>query len=97
MVGAILANPEKFHAKAKLFGILFVFCFVFFTRLHIDFSDKRFLRVICCAWRNIWHERRTRAPFSADLLRQRQALRDAGRNPDEADVRPPEIVENYEQ
>jgi hypothetical protein len=31
-----------------------------------------------------------------DLLRQRQALRDAGRNPDEAHVRPPEIVENYE-
>jgi uncharacterized protein DUF2630 len=32
-----------------------------------------------------------------DLLRQRQALRDAGRNPDEARVRPPEIVEGYEQ
>jgi hypothetical protein len=32
-----------------------------------------------------------------DLLRQRQALRDAGRNPDEAHVRPPETVENYEQ
>ena len=32
-----------------------------------------------------------------DLLRQRQALRDAGENPDEAKVRPPEIVENYEQ
>ena len=32
-----------------------------------------------------------------DLLRQRQALRDAGRNPNEAHVRPPEIVENYEQ
>jgi hypothetical protein len=32
-----------------------------------------------------------------DLLRQRQALRDAGRNPDEAHVRPPEIVEGYEQ
>ena len=32
-----------------------------------------------------------------DLLRQRQALRDAGRNPEEAHVRPPEIVENYEQ
>jgi hypothetical protein len=32
-----------------------------------------------------------------DLLRQRQALRDAGRNPDDAQVRPPEIVENYEQ
>ena len=32
-----------------------------------------------------------------DLLRQRQALRDAGRNPDAAHVRPPEVVENYEQ
>ena len=32
-----------------------------------------------------------------DLLRQRQALRDAGRDPNEAQARPPEIVENYEQ
>ena len=32
-----------------------------------------------------------------DLLRQRQALQSAGRNPDEAQVRPPEIVEGYEQ
>ncbi|MBV8223940.1 MAG: DUF2630 family protein [Verrucomicrobia bacterium] len=32
-----------------------------------------------------------------DLLCQRQALRDAGRNPDEAHARPPGIVENYEQ
>ena len=32
-----------------------------------------------------------------DLLRQRQALRDAGRNPGEAHVRPPETVEGYEQ
>jgi hypothetical protein len=32
-----------------------------------------------------------------DLLRQRQALHDAGRNPKEAHVRPREIVENYEQ
>ena len=32
-----------------------------------------------------------------DLLRQRQALRSAGRDPDEAHVRPPEIVEGYEQ
>jgi len=32
-----------------------------------------------------------------DLLRQRQALRDAGHNPNEAHVRSPEIVENYEQ
>jgi hypothetical protein len=32
-----------------------------------------------------------------DLLRQRQALRDAGKDPRKARVRPPEIVENYEQ
>jgi hypothetical protein len=32
-----------------------------------------------------------------DLLRQRQALRDTGRDPNHAHVRPPEIVENYEQ
>jgi hypothetical protein len=32
-----------------------------------------------------------------DLLRQRQALRDAGRDPNKAHLRPPEIVENYEQ
>jgi Protein of unknown function (DUF2630) len=32
-----------------------------------------------------------------DLLRQRQAKRAAGQNPNEAHVRPPRIVENYEQ
>jgi Protein of unknown function (DUF2630) len=32
-----------------------------------------------------------------DLLRQRRALRDAGRDPEDADVRRPEVVENYEQ
>ena len=32
-----------------------------------------------------------------DLLRQRQALRDTGRDPNQAHVRSPEIVENYEQ
>ena len=32
-----------------------------------------------------------------DLLRQRRALREAGRDPDDADVRRPEVVENYEQ
>jgi hypothetical protein len=32
-----------------------------------------------------------------DLLRQRAALRNAGKNPDDARLRPPEIVENYEQ
>jgi hypothetical protein len=32
-----------------------------------------------------------------DLLRQRRALREAGRNPDAAQVRDPEVVERYEQ
>jgi hypothetical protein len=32
-----------------------------------------------------------------DLLRQRRALRDAGRNPDAAQVRRPNVVEHYEQ
>ncbi|MDP3089667.1 MAG: DUF2630 family protein [Nitrospira sp.] len=32
-----------------------------------------------------------------DLLRQRRALRDVGLDPNEAEIRPPEIVENYEQ
>ena len=32
-----------------------------------------------------------------DLLRQRRALRETGRNPNEAHVRPPEVVEKYEQ
>jgi hypothetical protein len=31
-----------------------------------------------------------------DLLRQRRALREAGRDPDDADVRRPEVVEGYE-
>jgi hypothetical protein len=32
-----------------------------------------------------------------DFLRQRRALRDAGKNPDQAHARPEDIVENYEQ
>ena len=32
-----------------------------------------------------------------DLLRQRRARREAGEDPSEARVRPPEVVENYEQ
>jgi hypothetical protein len=32
-----------------------------------------------------------------DLLRQRRALRDAGKNPEKAHLRGPDIVENYEQ
>jgi hypothetical protein len=32
-----------------------------------------------------------------DLLRQRRALREFGKDPDRAHVRPPSIVEKYEQ
>jgi hypothetical protein len=32
-----------------------------------------------------------------DFLRQRRALREAGRDPDAADVRSPDVVETYEQ
>lgn len=32
-----------------------------------------------------------------DLLRQRRALRASGRDPDGADLRQPEVVEQYEQ
>ncbi len=34
---------------------------------------------------------------SWDLLRQRRALRGAGRNPDNAELRPPETVQKYVQ
>jgi hypothetical protein len=34
---------------------------------------------------------------SWDLLRQRRALRETGGDPDVADVRPPDVVEGYEQ
>ena len=34
---------------------------------------------------------------SWDLLRQRRALRAIGQNPDNAQVRPPYVVEHYEQ
>ncbi len=32
-----------------------------------------------------------------DLLRQREGLQDAGKNPDKASIRPEGTVENYEQ
>lgn len=32
-----------------------------------------------------------------DLLRQRRALRDVGLDPDDAEARPPQVVENYQQ
>ena len=34
---------------------------------------------------------------SWDLLRQRRALRAVGQDPDRAQIRPPDIVEKYEQ
>ena len=43
------------------------------------------------------HLRRIRLELDQcwDLVRQRLALRDAGRDPDEAQVRPSEVVESY--
>jgi hypothetical protein len=32
-----------------------------------------------------------------DFLRQRRALRESGRDPDGADLRPPDLVERYQQ
>jgi len=32
-----------------------------------------------------------------DFLRQRRSLRDAGQNPDDANIRPAKVVENYKQ
>jgi hypothetical protein len=32
-----------------------------------------------------------------DLLRQRRALRDAGDDPEKAQIRPPDVVEHYKQ
>jgi len=32
-----------------------------------------------------------------DLLRQRRAIREFGGDPDQAETRPPEVVEKYEQ
>ena len=49
-------------------------------------SDRKRLEEIGVALDQCW-----------DLLRQRRALRDAGRNPDDAEARPPEVVEKYWQ
>jgi len=49
-------------------------------------DDRRRLDVIKVSLDQCW-----------DLLRQRRALRDAGRDPEDADVRPPETVERYQQ
>lgn len=49
-------------------------------------SDRQRLRELNISLDQCW-----------DLLRQRRALRDGGRDPDAADVRRPEVVEGYEQ
>ena len=49
-------------------------------------SDRQRLRELKVSLDQCW-----------DLLRQRRALRDDDRDPDAADVRPPEVVERYEQ
>jgi flagellar biosynthesis/type III secretory pathway chaperone len=43
------------------------------------------------------HEMKVELDQCWDLLRQRNALRDAGKNPNQASVRPPNVVENYKQ
>ncbi len=40
---------------------------------------------------------KVRLDQSWDLLRQRRALREAGKDPSSADLRDPEVVERYEQ
>ncbi|TML98040.1 MAG: DUF2630 family protein [Actinobacteria bacterium] len=49
-------------------------------------SDRRRLQDVKVSLDQCW-----------DLLRQRRALREAGRNPEGADVRRAEVVERYEQ
>jgi Protein of unknown function (DUF2630) len=46
---------------------------------------------------NELHEMKIELDRCWDLLRQRHALRDAGKNPDSAKVRSANIVENYKQ
>jgi hypothetical protein len=49
-------------------------------------ADRRRLEALKVALDQCW-----------DLLRQRRALREVGRDPDAADFRGPEVVERYEQ
>ncbi|HUK56305.1 MAG TPA: DUF2630 family protein [Nitrospiria bacterium] len=57
-----------------------------YSKNNLDEKDKQRLRHLEVELDQCW-----------DLLRQRRALRDVGGNPDEASIRPPKIVENYEQ
>jgi hypothetical protein len=51
-----------------------------------DDADRRRLRELKVSLDQCW-----------DLLRQRRALREAGRDPDAATARPSDVVEQYEQ
>jgi uncharacterized protein DUF2630 len=55
-----------------------------YAKNSLDPEDRERLRKIRIELDQCW-----------DLLRQRQALRDAGRDPDQAQVRPPDVVESY--
>jgi hypothetical protein len=55
-----------------------------YAKNSLDAGDRERLRRIRIELHQCW-----------DLLRQRQALRDAGRDPDQAQVRPADIVESY--
>ena len=74
-------------------------------RLHRLFHNKREVRVYDYADLNVpmlarMFDRRCHhyeLDQCWDLLRQRRALREFGRDPDQAKVRPPKVVENYEQ
>jgi hypothetical protein len=57
-----------------------------YSRDHLSDEDTERLHNIQVALDQCW-----------DLLRQREALRNAGKNPDQAQIRPADIVENYEQ
>jgi Protein of unknown function (DUF2630) len=55
-----------------------------YTKGAFDAGDQERLRKIRIELDQCW-----------DLLRQRLALRDAGRDPDQAQVRPPDVVASY--
>ena len=56
-----------------------------YERGNLSDAERDRLKAIAVALDQYW-----------DLLRQRRAKREFGENPDEAEMRPPGIVENYE-
>jgi len=57
-----------------------------YSKSDLDYKDKQRLHKMEVELDQCW-----------DLLRQRRALRDVDKNPDDAEMRPSRIVENYEQ